>query len=232
MLNSVKPHRSFSHGLLVLISYFCLHVLFSWFILTRPMSVKGSLVQGRLISPFILLPEILKNSEKLSNKNSAVDDLMQTPQTPQLCSAKGEVTLYQPVTSLWRVCSRQNKCRHFLIYCLLQFWNKLEKRLCRHTSSTEKNMLQPSHLRFAFQPSSDQANQSPPFWSRDLILQSIWEVSNRHRHPLPKSGGKFEFFLTAWSVFLVPAERVKILVRIKEPLFWKIKEMSKDWQNC
>ena len=98
MLNSVKPHRSFSHGLLVLISYFCLHVLFSWFILTRSMSVKGSLVQGRLISPFILLPEILKNSEKLSKKNSAVDDLMQTPQTPQLCSAKGEVTLYQPVT--------------------------------------------------------------------------------------------------------------------------------------
>ena len=107
-----------SHGLSLLISYFCLHVLFSSFILTRPMSVKASLVQGWLISPFILLPEILKNLEALSKKNSLVDDLMQKPQTPQLCSAKSEVTLYQPVTSIW---SKQNRCRHFQIYCLLQF---------------------------------------------------------------------------------------------------------------
>ncbi|CAH3173092.1 unnamed protein product, partial [Porites evermanni] len=32
-----------------------------------------------------------------------------------------KVTLYQPVTSIWRVCSKQNRCRHFQIYCLLQF---------------------------------------------------------------------------------------------------------------
>ena len=40
------------------------------------MSVEASLVQGWLISPFILLPEILKNLEALSKKNSLVDYLM------------------------------------------------------------------------------------------------------------------------------------------------------------
>ena len=140
------------------------------------MSVEASLVQGWLISPFILLPEILKNLEALSKKNSLVclvDDLMQTP---QLCSAKSEVTLYQPVTSIWRVCSKHNRCRHFQIYCLLQFpcnfginW----KKGCAEILLQQKKLPQPSHLRSACQPSSDQANQSPPFWSRDLILRSL-----------------------------------------------------------
>ena len=132
-----------SHGLSLVISYFCLHVLFSSFILTSPMSVKASLVQGWLISPFILLPEILKNLEVLSKKNSLVDDLMQTPQTTQLCSAKSEVTLYQPVTSIWRVCSKQNRCRHFQIYCLLQFPYNLginwKKGCAEIQKKTEKN---------------------------------------------------------------------------------------------
>ena len=152
-----------SHGLSLVISYFCLHVLFSSFILTRPMSVEPSLVQGWLTSQFILLPEVLKNLEALSKKNSLVDDLMQTP---QLCSAKSEVTLYQPVTSIWRVCSKQNRCRYFQIYCLLQFpynlginWKKAVQKYFFH----RKKLLQPSHLRSACQPSNDQANQSPPF---------------------------------------------------------------------
>ena len=190
------------------------------------MSVEASLVQGWLISPFILLPDISKNLEALSEKNSLVDDLMQTP---QLCSAKSEVTLYQPVTSIWRVCSKQNRCRHFQIYCLLQFpcnfginW----KKGCAEILLQQKKLPQPSHLRSACQPSSDQANQSPPFWSRDLILRSLEKSPIDIVVLSQKVAGNLK------SAFLVPPERVKILVRIKEPLFWKMKEMSKNWQNC
>ena len=181
-----------SHGLSLLISYFCLHVLFSSFILTRPMSVEPSLVQGWLTSQFILLPEVLKNLEALSKKNSLVDDLMQTP---QLCSAKSEVTLYQPVTSIWRVCSKQNRCRHFQIYCLLQFPYNLGinwKKGCAEILLPQKK---PSPT---FAPSLRMPAVKRPSQSKSSILITgsntpvPWEVSNRHCRPFPKSGGKFE----------------------------------------
>ena len=181
-----------SHGLSLLISYFCLHVLFSSFILTRPMSVEPSLVQGWLTSQFILLSEVLKNLEALSKKNSLVDDLMQTP---QLCSAKSEVTLYQPVTSIWRVCSKQNRCRHFQIYCLLQFPYNLGinwKKGCAEILLPQKK---PSPT---FAPSLRMPAVKRPSQSKSSILITgsntpvPWEVSNRHCRPFPKSGGKFE----------------------------------------
>lgn len=159
------------------------------------MSVKASLVQGWLISPFILLPEILKNLEVLSKKNSLVDDLMQTPQTTQLCSAKSEVTLYQPVSSIWRVCSKQNRCRHFQIYCLLQFPYNLGinwKKGCAEILLWQKKTA------LTFAPSLGMPAVKRPSQSKSSILITgsntpvPWEVSNRHRRPFPKSGGKFE----------------------------------------
>ena len=222
-----------SHGLSLLISYFCLHVLFSSFILTRPMSVEASLVQGWLISPFILLPEILKNLEALSKKNSLVDDLMQTPQTPQLCSAKSKVTLYQPVTSIWRVCSKQNRCRHFQIYCLLQF-------PCNFGINWKKDcaeiLLQQKKTAPTFAPSLRMPAVKRPSQSKSSILITgshtpiRREVSNRHRRPFPKTGGKFEE-----CVSCAPGEGEDFgedTIPVKDPLFWKMKEMSKNWQNC
>lgn len=155
------------------------------------MSVKASLVQGWLISPFILLPKILKNLEVLSKKNSLVDDLMQTPQTTQLCSAKSEVTLYQPVTSIWRVCSKQNRCRHFQIYCLLQFPYNLGinwKKGCAEILLWQKKTAP------TFAPSLRMPAVKRPSQSKSSILITgsntpvPWEVSNRHRRPFPKSG--------------------------------------------
>ena len=156
------------------------------------MSVEPSLVQGWLTSQFILLSEVLKNLEALSKKNSLVDDLMQTP---QLCSAKSEVTLYQPVTSIWRVCSKQNRCRHFQIYCLLQFPYNLGinwKKGCAEILLPQKK---PSPT---FAPSLRMPAVKRPSQSKSSILITgsntpvPWEVSNRHRRPFPKSGGKFE----------------------------------------
>lgn len=190
------------------------------------MSVEPSLVQGWLTSQFILLSEVLKNLEALSKKNSLVDDLMQTP---QLCSAKSEVTLYQPVTSIWRVCSKQNRCRHFQIYCLLQFPYNLGinwKKGCAEILLPQKKPSPTFAPSLACQPSSDQANQSPPFWSRDLILQSLEKSPIDIVVLSQKVAGNLK------RAFLVPPERVKSLVRITEPLFWKMKEMSKNWQHC
>lgn len=156
------------------------------------MSVEPSLVQGWLTSQFILLPEVLKNLEALSKKNSLVDDLMQTP---QLCSAKSEVTLYQPVTSIWRVCSKQNRCRHFQIYCLLQFPYNLGinwKKGCAEILLPQKKTSP------TFAPSLRMPAVKRPSQSKSSILITgsntpvPWEVSNRHCRPFPKSGGKFE----------------------------------------
>ena len=156
------------------------------------MSVEPSLVQGWLTSQFILLSEVLKNLEALSKKNSLVDDLMQTP---QLCSAKSEVTLYQPVTSIWRVCSKQNRCRHFQIYCLLQFPYNLGinwKKGCAEILLWQKKTAP------TFAPSLRMPAVKRPSQSKSSILITgsntpvPWEVSNRHRRLFPKSGGKFE----------------------------------------
>ena len=215
-----------SHGLSLLISYFCLHVLFSSFILTRPMSVEPSLVQGWLTSQFILLSEVLKNLEALSKKNSLVDDLMQTP---QLCSAKSEVTLYQPVTSIWRVCSKQNRCRHFQIYCLLQFPYNLGinwKKGCAEILLPQKK---PSPT---FAPSLRMPAVKRPSQSKSSILITGSNTPALEKSPIDivvlsqKVAGNLK------RAFLVPPERVKSLVRITEPLFWKMKEMSKNWQHC
>ena len=187
------------------------------------MSVEASLVQGWLISPFILLPEILKNLEALSKKNSLVDDLMQTPQTPQLCSAKSKVTLYQPVTSIWRVCSKQNRCRHFQIYCLLQF-------PCNFGINWKKGcaeiLLQQKKTAPTFAPSLRMPAVKRPSQSKSSILITGSHTSNPSRSLQSTSSSFTKKWREIWRArFLCPRRGWRFWWGSKSLCFGK-------WKKC